>query len=169
MAIEQFVAPHHGVRINHSTVFSHMTPDVINGKIQNFGLSRARTWSVRSAHRARSVLRHEQEHSGIEIAGAEKSQVLLSHHLHDCHHDIMAGFTWLIKFLGDKLLYGHVPDPFPRCRIGSGHARLGVLLIIVRSAFWSWFTEMHKFQQANDRWTKTLDTTPSMHNIMLQI
>jgi len=26
--------------------------------------------------------------------------------------------------MGDKLLYGHVPDPFPRCRIGSGHARL---------------------------------------------
>jgi len=23
---------------------------------------------------------------------------------------------------GDKLLYGHVPDPFPRCGIGSGHA-----------------------------------------------
>ena len=28
--------------------------------------------------------------------------------------DIMAGFTWLIKFLGDKLLYGHIPDPFPQ-------------------------------------------------------
>ena len=25
---------------------------------------------------------------------------------------------------GDKLLYGHVPDLFPRCGIGSGHARL---------------------------------------------
>jgi len=25
---------------------------------------------------------------------------------------------------GDKLFYGHVPDPFPWCRIGSGHARL---------------------------------------------
>ena len=34
------------------------------------------------------------------------------------------GFTWLIKFLGDKLLCGHVPDPFPRYEIGSGHARL---------------------------------------------
>jgi len=34
MAIEQFVAPHRGVRTNHSTVFSHMIPDVINGKIQ---------------------------------------------------------------------------------------------------------------------------------------
>jgi len=30
----------------------------------------------------------------------------------------------LIKFLGDKLLYGHIPDPFPRCGIESGHARL---------------------------------------------
>jgi len=36
----------------------------------------------------------------------------------------MAGFTLLIKFLGDKLLYGQIPDPFPRCGIGSGHARL---------------------------------------------
>jgi len=25
---------------------------------------------------------------------------------------------------GDKLLYGYVPDPFPLCGIGSGHARL---------------------------------------------
>ena len=37
---------------------------------------------------------------------------------------VMAGFTWLIKFLGDNSLYAHVPDPFPRCGIGSGHARL---------------------------------------------
>jgi len=28
MAIEQFVAPYRGVRTNHSTVFSHMTPEV---------------------------------------------------------------------------------------------------------------------------------------------
>jgi len=39
--------------------------------------------------------------------------------------DVMTGFMWLIKFLGNKLLYGHVPDPFPQCRIGSGHTRLG--------------------------------------------
>ena len=71
-----------------------------------------------------SVLRHELEHNRIEIAGAEKSQVLLCHRLHNCYRDVMAGFTRLIKFLGDKLLYGHVPDPFPRCGIGSGHARL---------------------------------------------
>ena len=25
---------------------------------------------------------------------------------------------------GDKLLHRHVPDPFPQCGIGSGHARL---------------------------------------------
>jgi len=25
---------------------------------------------------------------------------------------------------GDKLLHGQIPDPFPRCGIGSGHARL---------------------------------------------
>jgi len=37
MAIEQFVAPHRGVRTNHSTVFRHMITEVqyvINGKIQ---------------------------------------------------------------------------------------------------------------------------------------
>jgi len=28
MATEQFVAPHYGVRTNHSTVFSHMIPEV---------------------------------------------------------------------------------------------------------------------------------------------
>jgi len=27
---------------------------------------------------------------------------------------------------GDKLLYGQIPDLFPRCGIGSGHARLGL-------------------------------------------
>ena len=34
---------------------------------------------------------------------------------------------------GDKLLYGHVPDPFPRCGIGSGHARLGSGFDVARS------------------------------------
>jgi len=29
---------------------------------------------------------------------------------------------------GDKMLYGQIPDPFPRCGIGSGHARLSTLL-----------------------------------------
>ena len=45
MAIEQLVAPHRGVRTNHSTVFSHMIAEVymINGKIQNFSLNRVRT------------------------------------------------------------------------------------------------------------------------------
>jgi len=28
MAIEQLVTPHRGVRTNHSTVFSHMIPEV---------------------------------------------------------------------------------------------------------------------------------------------
>jgi len=28
---------------------------------------------------------------------------------------------------GDKLLYGYVPDPFPPCRTGSGHARVIVI------------------------------------------
>jgi len=39
--------------------------------------------------------------------------------------DVMTAFIWLIKYLGDKLLCGHVPVPFPWCRTGSGHARLG--------------------------------------------
>ena len=29
---------------------------------------------------------------------------------------------------GDKLLYGHIPDPFPWCGIGSGYARLPIML-----------------------------------------
>jgi len=40
----------------------------------------------------------------------------------DCHHlrlDLCD-----IKFMGDKLLCAQVPDPFPRCGIGSGHTRL---------------------------------------------
>ena len=58
---------------------------VINGKIQNFSLNRARTWSMRSVHWAISVLRRQLEHSRIEIADAERLQVLLCHRLHDCH------------------------------------------------------------------------------------
>ena len=64
------------------------------------------------------------EHSRIEIAGAES--ILPSFARLPC--DVMAGFTWLIKFLGDKLLYGEIQDPFPRCGIGSGHARLPYIL-----------------------------------------
>ena len=30
---------------------------------------------------------------------------------------------------GNKLLYGQVPDPFPRCGIGSGHARLMLAVV----------------------------------------
>ena len=32
---------------------------------------------------------------------------------------------------GDKLLYGQIPDPFPRCGIGAGHARLVYLVVIL--------------------------------------
>ena len=46
---------------------------------------------------------------------------------------------------GTKLLYGHVPDPFPWYRIGSGHTRLDWLLDIgfihitcTRSFNWVW-------------------------------
>jgi len=31
--------------------------------------------------------------------------------------DIMTGFTWQNKYLGNKLLYDHVPDPFLWCWI----------------------------------------------------
>jgi len=48
----------------------------------------------------------------IEIVSAKKSQVLLWR---------LPSLTWWldlqIKYLGNKLLYDHVPDPFPWCRI----------------------------------------------------
>ena len=65
----------------------------------------------------------------IKIASAEGSQVL--------HWQLLMltsdWITWLIEFLGDKLLCGHVPDPFPRCGTGSGHARLVVTMLILYS------------------------------------
>jgi len=36
---------------------------------------------------------------------------------------------------GDKLLYGHVPDPFPQCGIGSGHMRLDPTITKTTSLF----------------------------------
>ena len=78
-------APWSAYQSQHS-IQSHDTWSMwLTRKIQNFSLNRARTWSVRSAQWARSVLRHQLEHSKIEIAGAERSQVLLCHCLHDCH------------------------------------------------------------------------------------
>ena len=65
-------------------------------------------WEVRWA---KSVLSHELEHSRNQNRGCRK----VKSYVGDCHCNIMTGFTWLIKFLGGKLLYGHVPDPFPRC------------------------------------------------------
>jgi len=35
---------------------------------------------------------------------------------------------------GDKLLYGQIPDPFPRCGIVSGHARLIIPMLFCWSA-----------------------------------
>jgi len=56
----------------------------------------------------------------IKIASAERSQVL--------HWQLLLltsdWITSLIEFLGDKLLCGHVPDPFSRCGTGSCHVRL---------------------------------------------
>ena len=67
----------------------------------------------------RSVLSHELEHSRNrncrKVASLTMAIVIAG---------VMTGFIRLIKFLGNKLLCGHVQDPFPRCRIGSGHARL---------------------------------------------
>jgi len=65
----------------------------------------------------------------IKIASAERSQVL--------HWQLLLltsdWITSLIEFLGDKLLCGHVPDPFPRCGTGSGHVRLVVTMLILYS------------------------------------
>jgi len=36
---------------------------------------------------------------------------------------------------GDKLLNGLIPDPFPRCGIGSGHARLCDTMVYNSSIF----------------------------------
>ena len=69
------------------------------------------------------VLNHELEHSRNQNHGYRK---VVSLTLAIAIADVMTGFTWLIKFLGDKLLYGHVPDPVPRCGTGSGHARLTI-------------------------------------------
>ena len=60
---------------HHSTALSCMIPEhevhvyVINGKIQNFSLSRKWTWGVRSELSCNIV--------GIEIVSAERSEVLL--------------------------------------------------------------------------------------------
>ena len=43
---------------------------------------------------------------------------------------------------GDKLLYGQIPDPFPRCGIGSGHARLVTYMSPVE-AFGDQFLDMN--------------------------
>ena len=38
---------------------------------------------------------------------------------------------------GNKLIYGQIPDPFPRCGIGSGHARLWVYVVGTDEFRWS--------------------------------
>ena len=78
------------------------------------------TWSMwlMAVCWARSVSSHELQHSrnrNCECRRVKSLTLAIA---------ITTGFTWLIKFLGDKLLYGHVPDSFPRCGIGSGHVRL---------------------------------------------
>jgi len=50
----------------------------------------------------------------VEIEIAERSQVLL---WQLSSLTSWLGFIWQIKFLGNKLLCGHVQDPFSRCRI----------------------------------------------------
>ena len=45
---------------------------------------------------------------------------------------------------GDKLLYGQIPDPFPRCGIGSGHARL--LPTQVKYEEWTFCLRVHSGQ-----------------------
>ena len=110
-------APWIAYQSQHS-IQSHDTWSVwLTGKFKNFGLSRAWTWSVRSMPREKCL------ESWAETQWKSKlwMQKIASLTLAIAIADIMTGFTWLIKFLGNKLLYGHVLDP---CGIGSGHARL---------------------------------------------
>ena len=93
---------------------------VINGKfkISAWLESELETWKV---NRARIVLSHELEHHWNWNHRCRKVASLT---LVIAIADIMTGFTWLIKFLGNKLLYGHVPDPFPLCGTWSDHVGL---------------------------------------------
>ena len=66
-----------------------------------------------------SVLSHElQQSSKSRVHQGRKS------YFGDCYRWCHDWITWLIKFLSSKSLYGHVPDPFPHCGMGSGHVRL---------------------------------------------
>ena len=77
-------------------------------------------WEVRWM---RSVLSLELEHS--KNWNRERRNVA-SPTLAIAIADVMTGFTWLLKFLGDKL-------PFPWCGIGSGHARLQEAILITEN------------------------------------
>ena len=92
MTIEQFGTTHGGVCTNHSTVFSHMI--LIDGKIQIFSLSRERIWTM-SWNTVQIKVARNKGCKSLAIAIA----------------DIMTGFTWLIKYLGNKL--PPCPKPFP--------------------------------------------------------
>jgi len=63
----------------------------------------------------------------IKIAGAEGRKSYFG----DCYCWCCNWIAWLIEFLGDKMFYGHVLDPFPLCETGSGH-RMECLGVIVR-------------------------------------
>jgi len=110
---------HHGVCSNHSSVQSHDTWLTRKFKISVWVESELEAWEVRWA---RSVLSHELEHSRNQTHECKKIPILT---LAIAIADIMTGFTWQTKYLGNKLLYDHVPDSFPWCGIGSGHTRLG--------------------------------------------
>ena len=101
------------------TVF--ITWYLINKKIQNFSL--CREWYQKREKCTEQEVSWDMSWKTveIEIASAEnrKSTLVIA------IADIMTGFTWLIKYLGNKLLYSHVPDLLPWCGIGSGHTRLG--------------------------------------------
>ena len=81
---------------------------VINGKIQN-SVCVASKLEVCEVRWARNVLNHELQHSRNRNRKCRKVTSLTSA---IAIADIMTGFTWLIKFLGDKLLCGHVADSF---------------------------------------------------------
>ena len=93
-------------------------------KISVWVESELKAWEMRWARS------HKLEHGRNRNRECRK---VASHTLAIAIADVMIGFTWLIKFLCDMFLYGHIPDPFPRCGIGSGRARLGDEGVLARA------------------------------------
>jgi len=73
---------------------------------------------------------------------------------------------------GDKLLYGQIPDPFPRCGIGSGNARL--LLTQLQTAVLhqksAIRTQIRKYQQSyfNQHMNPPPSSDPTLKTLIKQ-